>query len=491
LRGDNTDGGRVLVSGSDFVSSPALSADGTTMAWVTWEHPSMPWDATALWSSPLDAAGLPYAPGRVAGGPAESAVRPQFRGDELHLITDRTGWWNLARVAPDGALHALAPSAHDFADPQWVFGLSDYAFVGADRILVRWYDGGIAELGLIDAAGTLTPIDIGAVAIDHLQTAVSGSSAVVVAGFADRATAVLRINVDNGDVETLRSSTDMRFPAEGVSLAESVEWTSTDGTTSYGFFYGPRNARFAGPADELPPLMVMSHGGPTSATSSSLSPRLQYWTSRGFAVLDVNYGGSTGYGRAYRDRLQGRWGIVDVDDCTTGAQFLAARGSVDPARLAIRGGSAGGYTTLAALAFRDVFAAGASHYGIGDLGALARDTHKFESRYLDGLVGPYPRDEAVYIERSPLFHADQIDSALILLQGRDDLVVPPDQAQSMADAVRANGQPVALLMFDGEGHGFRQAPNIIRAIEAELWFYGRVFGFTPAGDIEPVEIDNL
>ncbi len=489
LDGDNDGGGTVLVAGADFISSPALAGDGRSLAWVTWDHPAMPWDATTLWLAELDDSGAPTGARRVAGAASESAVQPHFRGGRLHLISDRTGWWNLAARGDDGALEQLAAGDHDFADPQWVFGLSDYAFLGDGRILVRWYSAGIATLGVLDAAGTLAPVELDLVSCEHLRT--HGDTAVFVAGFAGRPTAIVRLRTDTGVSEVLRQATDRPIDPGDISRAAPLQWNNADGETVYGFFYSPTNAAVQAPADELPPLLVVSHGGPTSSTDPSLRLELQYWTSRGFAVLDVNYGGSTGYGRAYRERLKGRWGIVDVEDCTSGARHLVDHGLVDGARLAIRGRSAGGYTTLAALAFRDDFAVGASHFGVGDLAALARDTHKFESRYLDGLVGPYPAAEQTYIDRSPVHHAAQMHCALILLQGLDDRVVPPNQAQEMADAVRANGSPVALVMFPGEGHGFRQAANIVRAIEAELYFYGRVFGFEPAGRLEPVPIDNL
>lgn len=489
LHGDNLDGGDVLVSGTDFVSPAALRTDGAAMAWVTWEHPSMPWDATSLWLAELDADGRPVGARVVAGGPAESAISPSFRDGVLHLMSDRTGWWNLYAVDADGAPQALFADEHDTAGPPWTFGNSDYAFLAGGRTLIRRYEEGRAVVGVVDADGSFTAVATDAVAAGGFGS--DGRNVVCVAGFADRPPELVRLDPATGRTETLRRSTEIDLDPADVSVAEPVEWVSTDGTPAYGFYYAPRNAEVVGPKDERPPLLVLSHGGPTSAVSPAFGLGLQYWTSRGFAVLDVNYGGSTGYGRAYRERLKGRWGIVDVDDCTTGALDLAVRGLVDRARLAIRGGSAGGYTTLAALTFRDVFAAGASHYGVGDLGALARDTHKFESRYLDGLVGPYPQDADVYEARSPVFHADLLDCALILLQGREDRVVPPDQAEDMAAAVRAKGLPVALLMFDGEGHGFRQAPNIIRAVEAELSFYGQVFGFTPADHIDRVPIDNL
>jgi dipeptidyl aminopeptidase/acylaminoacyl peptidase len=288
----------------------------------------------------------------------------------------------------------------------------------------------------------------------------------------------------------VRSASVDRVPADLISAAQPITFES-NGLPVHAFYYPPHNPEFEAPSDERPPLVVISHGGPTAASVDALDARVQFWTSRGFAVLDVNYGGSTGFGRAYRDRLKGQWGIVDVADCVNGAKHLVQQGKADPARLAIRGGSAGGYTTLAALTFYDTFRAGASHYGVSDVEVLAQDTHKFESRYLDSLIGPYPETRDLYRARSPIHHTDRLSAALILFQGLEDKVVPPNQAEMMAEAVRRKGLPVAYVPFAGEQHGFRKAENIIRSLEAELYFYGAVFGFVPADPIEPVAIDNL
>jgi dipeptidyl aminopeptidase/acylaminoacyl peptidase len=497
LHGDNAGGGQVLVEGPDFVSSAAVHSDGRRIAWVQWSHPHMPFDSTELCVGEVTDAGRVVGTRRIAGGPEEAAIQPQWSGDRLVFISDRTGWWNLyADEAGRDAPVALYPAAAEFGDPQWAFGMSACALAPGGRIVCTWVENDTHHLGILDTSTSrLTPVSFGAVFVGAVQAL--GSRVVARAGFPDRPDALVRLDLadlDGADldgVEILRASSVDTLDPEMVSVAEPLTWPAPDGSAVHGFYYPPRNRDFVGPADELPPLLVMSHGGPTSMTTATYTRARQFWTTRGFAVLDVNYGGSCGYGRAYRERLRGQWGVVDVDDCASGAQAMVAMGRADPARLAIRGGSAGGYTTLAALTFRDVFTAGASLFGIGDLETLARDTHKFESRYLDGLIGPYPERRDLYRERSPIHHVEQLHCPMILLQGREDQVVPLNQAESMAAAVRANGLPVALLVFDGEGHGFRRAENQIRALEAEAYFYSRVFGFALADDVDPVEIENL
>jgi dipeptidyl aminopeptidase/acylaminoacyl peptidase len=349
---------------------------------------------------------------------------------------------------------------------------------------------GASKLARLDPeSGTLEPIALPFCSIGNLK--VQGDVAVFVAASATEAGAVIRLDLVNLQWKALRRSSSAQVDAGFVSIAEAISFPTEDGLQAHAFFYRPTNRDCQGPIDERPPLIVITHGGPTSSTDAALKWSTQYWTSRGFALVAVNYGGSTGYGRAYRERLKGRWGVVDVDDAVNAARFLIARGDVNADRVAIRGGSAGGYTTLCALTFRSFFKAGASHYGIGDLEALAKDTHKFESRYLDGLIGPYPQEAALYRARSPVHHTDRLTSPMILLQGAEDRAVPPAQAEAMYAAVRAKGLPVAYLLFEGEQHGFRRAATIKRALEAELYFYGKVFGFTPADAIEPVDIANL
>ncbi|HWI11212.1 MAG TPA: S9 family peptidase [Burkholderiaceae bacterium] len=486
------DGGtiEVLAQGHDFFASPALSPDGRRLAWLSWDHPNMPWDGNELWLAELEADGTLAAPRRVAGGPSESIFQPAWspRG-ELHFVSDRSGWWNLYRER-DGIVQPLHPMAAEFGVPQWAFGMSSYGFDARGRIVCSYQQGGLSHLALLDAeADTFETLPSPYCAIDGLR--VGADFAVFLGASATEPSALLRLDLTTRAFEVLRASSTAQVDAAGLSRAEAITFPTEGGLRSHAFFYAPANRDRRGPDGERPPLIVVSHGGPTGATDAAFKWSLQFWTSRGFAVVDVNYGGSSGYGRAYRERLNGQWGVVDVDDSVNAARFLIARGDVDAQRVVIRGASAGGYTTLCALTFRDFFKAGASHYGIGDLEALVRDTHKFESRYLDRLIGPYPQQRARYRERSPIHHTDRLARPMILLQGAEDKAVPPAQAQTMYDAVAAKGLPVAYLLFEGEQHGFRRAATIKRALEAELYFYGKVFGFTPADAIEPVEIRNL
>ena len=482
----------VLCGGWDFVAAPRLSPDGATLAWLSWNHPNMPWDGTQLWTAPvLDDGSLGEAT-LVAGGASVSIYQPEWSPDGvLHYVSDASGWWNLYRQR-DGQEEPLYPDDAEYGRPQWAFASHSYAFAGDGGIVCAVNRRGFWSLNLLRPdAGTLTPLPVPAGEMGRGDLAVSGNIAAVIAGDAERPMSLLRVNLDTGDWDTLRVASGVELPAGYISPAQSIEFPSTDGRRAYALYYPPRHPEYAAPAGALPPLLVMSHGGPTGAASGALEPAVQFWTSRGFAVVDVNYGGSTGYGRAYRQLLNGNWGVVDVDDCANAALHLVHQGLADGRRLAIRGGSAGGYTTLAALTFRNIFAAGASYYGVSDLAALAADTHKFESRYLDRLVGPYPQDAATYRQRSPIHHTQGLSCPIILLQGLEDQIVPPNQAELMFDAVRSKGIPCAYLPFAGEQHGFRRAENIKRALEAELYFYGRIFGFAPADAIEAVAIENL
>jgi dipeptidyl aminopeptidase/acylaminoacyl peptidase len=484
------DGGKVLASGNDFYASARLSPEGSRLAWRTWNHPHMPWNGTELWMGEVLGDGSIGDATLVAGGEEESIFQPEWSPDGvLHFISDRSGWWNLYR-SHGGAAEPLCPMEAEFGLPQWVFGQSTYAFVSAEQIVCAYTQRGLWQLATLDlAARRLTPLNTGYTDIDNIRA--GSGMAGFIGGAPATALSAVQVDLRTGELEVLRRSSNLDLDPRYLSSPQPVEFPTEDGQTAYGFYYAPTNPDFTGPERELPPLVVLSHGGPTSATSTSLSLRTQYWTSRGFAVLDVNYGGSTGYGRAYWERLTGRWGIVDVDDCVDGARFLAARGLVDPNRLIIRGWSASGYTTLAALTFREVFKAGASHYGISDLEAMATDTHKFESRYLDQLIGPYPERKDLYVERSPIHYVHRMTAPLILFQGLEDKVVPPNQAEMMAEAVTSKGLPVALVEFEGEQHGVRQAENIRRALDGELFFLGKIFGFEPAESIEPVPIANL
>ena len=484
--------GDVLVSGDDFYSSPRLAPDGSRLAWLAWDHPNMPWDGTELWVAEVQAGGSVGETELVAGGTAESILQPEWSPDGvLHFVSDRTGWWNLYRWR-DGRVETLQQMEAEFGSPQWAFGTVDYAFESPRRIVCQFTRDGLWEMGTLDTeALRLERIETPYSDMSRGDLKIAQGRAVFGAGSPTHAFSIVELDLATGASQVLRRSNESS-PDEGyLSKPRAIEFPTEDGVTAHAFFYPPANKDHAGPEGEKPPLLVGSHGGPTGAASTTLDMQVQYWTSRGFAVLDVNYGGSTGYGTGYRRRLNGQWGIVDVDDCVNGARYLAERGEVDGERMAIRGGSAGGYTTLAALTFRDAFKAGASHFGISDLEAMTRDTHKFESRYLDTLIGPYPERRDLYVERSPIHHTDRLSSPLILFQGLEDEIVPPNQAEMMRDALRDKGLPVAYVAFEGEQHGFRKAENIRRALDGELYFYSRVFGFDLADSVEPVPIENL
>ena len=487
---DSDDGGTLVLSGNDFYTSPRLSPDGSQLAWLSWNHPNMPWDGTELWLAQLNGDGSVGVRQLVAGGDNESIYQPQWSPDGvLHFVSDRTGWWNLYRWR-DNQVEALCPMAAEFGQPQWAFGGSLYGFVSERQIVCSYTKNGTDYLAALDGeTKTLRAIELPSSAISQVR--VAADRVVFIGSSATETSAVIALDLSTGNLQVLRRSRETGVDAGYLSEARAVEFPTKQGLTAHGYFYSPNNRDYTAPASEKPPLLVMSHGGPTSSSSGSLKYSIQYWTSRGVAVLDVNYGGSSGYGRAYRERLNGNWGIVDVDDCANGARYLAELGEVDGNRLAIRGGSAGGFTTLCALTFRDVFKAGASHYGISDLEALAKDTHKFESRYLDRLIGPYPERRDLYVARSPIHFTDKLNCSMIIFQGLEDKVVPPNQAEKMVEAVRAKNLPVAYLAFEGEQHGFRKAENIKRVLEAELYFYSKVFAFKLAEPVEPVKIENL
>ncbi|MGB8434990.1 MAG: S9 family peptidase [Burkholderiales bacterium] len=480
----------VLAAGHDFYSNPRPSPDGRRLAWLTWDHPNMPWDGTELWIAELDGEGLPKDHARAAGGKGKSVFQPEWGPDgKLYLVSDPEGWWNLHTF--DGERSSCLYRADlEFGRPQWQFGQATYGIESDRRILCAFAEKGLWRLGALDqATGQLETIPTPFTDISDI--AVGAGRTVLIAASPWQASVVALFDPDTGKVTVLRESASLAIADGYISPPEAIEFSTGAGQHAHAFWYAPRNPNFRAPHGELPPLVVIGHGGPTGATTPSFSLAIQFWTSRGIAVLDVNYRGSTGYGRAYRELLRGLWGVADVEDCVDGAMHLVAQGRVDEKRLAIRGGSAGGFTALAALTFYDFFNAGASYYGIGDLEALARDTHKFESRYTDSLVGPYPERKDLYEARSPIHFVDQLSCPVIFFQGLADKVVPPNQAETMVDALRAKGLPVAYLAFEGEQHGFRRAETIIRAREAELYFYGKVFGFTPADAIDPVPIENL
>ena len=483
---------RTLVSGADFYSFPRPSPSGDRLVWTSWNHPNMPWDGTELWEAPLLEGARLGEPRCIAGGPKESVFQPEWAPDGmLHFVSDRSGWWNLYRVRDDG-IEGVVEDDLELGVPQWAFGWATYTFLSSGRIACIWGRDGIQHLGLIDPGSEeileiVTPFTwfwpptLRSVEDEQLAFVASGPRT---------PSQVCVLDPETGDMEVLRRSFEEDLDPGCVSEAQTYRFPS-GGAMAHAFFYPPANSGFSAPEGELPPLLVISHGGPTGAARPGLDLDIQYWTSRGFALVDVNYGGSTGFGRAYRERLRGRWGIVDVADCINAARHLAEKGFVDGSRMAIRGASAGGYTTLCALTFHDDFSAGASYFGVADAEALARDTHKFESRYLDGLIGPYPENREAYVARSPIRFTDRLSCPVILFQGLEDAIVPPAQAEEMVQALEAKGLPYAYIAFEGEQHGFRRAETIRRALEAELSFYGQIFGFTPAGVDEPVRIENL
>jgi dipeptidyl aminopeptidase/acylaminoacyl peptidase len=495
---------RAVVTGPDFVSDPRFSPDGSQLCWLQWNHPDMPWDGTELFvadvqldeagprlGTPTGVAGRPHL---AAGGSGdgESVCQPRWHPDgSLWFVSDRTGWWNLYRQAPSGDVEPRIVMDAEIGVPQWVFGQSRYAFVDDGRVVFAYQRDGVDHLAVGDADGEVRDLGVPYTSIASVQA--SGDDVVFVGASPTAEPAVVRLNLAIRRPEILRPPRDLGIDPAWFSVPEPISFPSSGGRTAHALYYPPTNPDASAPPGELPPLLVVIHGGPTSAARPMLQLGIQYWTSRGFAVVDVNYGGSTGYGREYRRQLDGAWGVVDLDDCVAAAEWLAGQGRVDATRLCIRGGSAGGYTTLAALAFRDTFAAGASHFGVADLEALATETHKFESRYLDGLIGPYPERRDRYVERSPIHHVDGFTRPLIVLQGLEDEVVPPDQAEMIVDALRGKGVPVAYVTFEGEQHGFRRAPNIRRALDSELSFYSQVFRFElPATEgIELVPVENL
>jgi dipeptidyl aminopeptidase/acylaminoacyl peptidase len=491
LRLDHNDNfGSMVASGNDFYASPRLSPSGQQLAWITWNHPNMPWDGTELWLADVDVDGCLKQARLIAGGVEESVVQPEWSPDgSLYFVSDRNGWWNLYRLVGEQNVEPVCEMEAEFALPQWLFGMSSYGFESAERIVCAYIQNGFSKLATIETK-TGASHDIECDFTDVTYVRASNGQAIFRAGSPNSAPAIMLLNLGGISFEVLRCANDLNLDLGYISVPKPIEFPTEDGQTAHAFFYGPQNRDYQAPAGELPPLIVKSHGGPTAAASSTLALTTQYWTSRGFAVLDVNYGGSTGFGRVYRDRLKGRWGVVDVDDCVNGAKFLVRQGLVDPQRLIITGGSAGGYTTLSALTFRSQFNAGASHYGVSDAEALARETHKFESRYLDRLLGPYPEQRQIYFDRSPINFADQLSCPVIFFQGLEDRMVPPNQAVMMVEALKRKGIRVAYVPFEGEQHGFRKAENIKRALDGELYFYSKVFGFDLADEVEPVEIFN-
>ena len=478
----------VLASGHDFYSTPRVSPDGSALAFLSWDHPRMPWQGTELWVAPLLADGTLGTPRLVAGGAEEAICQPEWSpSGELHFVSDRSGWWNLYAERA-GEVHPLCPRQAEFATPHWSFGNSMYGFASGGDIVCTYIEDGTSRLARL-SQGELREIANPYQEIRELR--VQGNSAVLLGGAPTIALELARMDLLDGEREVLARSIEELPPQGYLSVPDTISFPAAGGRTAHAFFYPPTNADVTLAEGSKPPLMVIGHGGPTGMASNTLKLATQFWTSRGFAVLDVNYGGSSGFGRAFRDALRGQWGVVDVADCVAGARHVAGQGLVDADKMVIRGSSAGGLTVLCALAFHDVFKAGASYYGVSDLQGLDDDSHKFESHYNEYLIAPKPQAAALYQARSPINHSHRLTRPMIFFQGLDDNVVPPQQSETMVNALRKAGVPVAYMTLEGEGHGFRKADSIISTLEAELYFYLRIFGLAPDGAAAPITIENL
>ena len=480
---------RILTSGHDFYSSPRFSPDGSKICWLSWDHPNMPWDGCVLWVAEFNGDGSLSNERRIAGSQIESITQPEWSPDGgLFFVSDVSGWWNLA-VWDGHSVRAFLEEEVDHAEAAWQFGYSTYGFFDdgslvlgidpANPVTLRCFETNGRELpGLVTEHSTIRYVTT----VDQCLLYVGASPTSL--------PEIVSVHSVTGARSILKKSNDLKLNPDDISKPCAITFPTTDNAEAHAFYYPPRNSQVKGREEEKPPLLVITHGGPTGATGSELSLRVQFWTSRGFAVVDVNYRGSTGHGRAYRDALKGMWGVYDTADCIAAADFLIEQGLADSHRLVIRGGSAGGYTAINALTFYEQFAAGASYYGIADLQALIDDTHKFESRYLDSLIGPYPESAQLYHDRSAIHFTERLSCPMIIFQGLEDAIVPPSQAELMSTALREKGIPFSYVPFEGEQHGFRQAKNIKRSLEAELYFYGRVMGFELAEQIEPIEIEN-
>lgn len=512
---DNSMSITTLCAGDDFYAYPRLDKTGNQLCWISWNHPNMPWDNTTLWLAKLGDQGTPTVSKIIAGNGDEAIFQPQWSpNNELYFVSDRDNWWNIYQWQAESGIEPVQPMAAEFATPLWVLGMSTYGFcqhpTSKAITLVCCYSANgswqLAQktLGFQEAS---SDTELETIATNYTQLSdiyCDGNNAWMVGAAPTIGSELAEYTLDQKELKRVTAEITLPFDKQYLSEPKAISFQSTENNSpqspsdhqAHGFYYPPQNPSYSGEGysgekNTLPPLIVICHGGPTGATSTGLNLKIQYWTSRGFAVLDINYRGSTGYGRDYRKQLHGLWGIADVADVIAGAQCLINQQLVDPDKIAIRGSSAGGYTVLAALCFHDLFKAGACLYGIGDLETLAQDTHKFESRYLDTLIGPYPEERSTYQQRSPIHHVDQFHCPVIFFQGLDDKVVPPEQAMAMTQALRNKQLPVAYLPFEGEGHGFRKAETIKKSLEAELYFYSQVFGFTSEEALPKVHIDNL
>lgn len=488
------DGGdvEILEQGKDFYAAPRVSTDGTTLAWLSWNHPNMPWDGNCLWVASFSKDHKLSDPKLIAGEAGEAICQPEWSpSGVLYFVSDQSGWWNIYSWQ-QSQIKAVLPMEAEFGVPLWQFGVSLYGFCSDGKIVCSYSQNGVWHIGMLNPENpVMNPVETEYTDVSRSGIRVGDNVVAFGSGSATESRSVVKLNLATGQHDVIRKSSAVQLGSEFFSKPQSIQFKTDDGKSAHGFFYPPHNPDFTAPLGEKPPLIVLSHGGPTAATSPMLDMDIQFWTSRGFAVLDVNYRGSSGYGTSYRRALEGQWGVADVDDCVYGALYLVNEGLVDEDRLIIRGSSAGGYTTLSALTFRETFKVGASHYGIGDLEALATDTHKFESRYLDSLIGPYPECRKLYEKRSPINYVERLSVPVILFQGLDDMVVPPIQAERMAGALKEKGIPVAYVPLKGEGHGFRDGDNIKMVLESELFFFSIVLGFDLSEDINPIPIENL
>ena len=463
---------KILAEGADFYSSPRLSPDAKFLAWIQWDHPNMPWDSTELWVAELDNLGDVKSCSKIQGFQKESVCDPSWSPEgKLHFVSDVSGWWNIYKQEDDDIIN-ITPFEAEFTQPKWGLGSTFYGFVNEKELFCAFNKNGQWSFGTISHNNVFSDIKFNHEINDIGRSGVKvhDNQILLSAGSHLEQESIFLINGD-GLINNLRSSCSYEFSVDLISVPETIEFRTENAEIAHGFFYPPRNPKFYAPNDELPPLLVLSHGGPTGSTSTAFNVAVQFWTTRGFAVLDVNYRGSTGYGSRYRKSLYGKWGISDVQDCINGADFLARDGRVDKEKLAIRGSSAGGFTTLAALTFTNKFQVGASYYGISDLEALAIETHKFESHYMESLIGKYPENKKLYFDRSPLMHSELLSCPIILFQGSDDKVVPPNQSQRMANSLETQGIKVSYTVYDGEGHGFRKPANIEDSLNSELEFY--------------------
>ena len=493
LPADGSSEPRTIAGGRDFYSNARISPDGTKLCYLAWDLPWMPWDGCELFVTDIAPDGTLGEPTHVAGRDGEESIwQPEWSpAGDLVFASDRSGWWNLERVrgSDRAVLHAAEA---EFGFPAWVFGMRSYAFLGDGRLICAYTSDGRTTFATLDPeTSSLQRLEIPHDAAGALYLSAEGETALFTAASGTIPTQVIRVDVESGAYDVLRASAQVPVDTAYFSVPQAIEF-ATDGMTAHALYYPPRNPDYAAPADEKPPLIVDVHGGPTDHSKAIFSLGTQFWTSRGFAYVDVNYGGSTGYGREFRERLNGEWGVVDLRDTISAAHYVVEQGEADPTRLLIRGGSAGGYTVICALTFTDEFAAGASYFGLADLEPFATgDTHKFESKYEHTLVGPYPEAADLYRERSPVHFADRISTPMLVLQGEEDMVVPISQAKLIVAALEENHIPFAYLLFEGEGHGFRRSDSIIKAHESELSFYAQVLGLELAGAIPKLPIENL